>query len=139
MGESGQRENIPQAETEKPVNKLAVAAFIVAFVALVCAVFTLRVFLGSIELMGTIDDMAKDPEGGAGGAVIATFGLVPLIAVWLVLGFVGTGMALVSVGLGAGAVSVRKSRRANRLWVAAFVMDGLSLVSYIVCFIIYAV
>ena len=134
MGESGQRENIPQAETEKPVNKLAVAAFIVAFVALVCAVFTLRVFLGSIELMGTIDYMAKDPEGGAGGAVIATFGLV-----WLVLGFGGTGMALVSVGLGAGAVSVRKSRRANRLWVAAFVMDGLSLVSYMVCFIIYAV
>ena len=107
MEESGQRENIPQAEPEKPVNKLAVAAFIVAFVALVCAVFTLRVFLGSIELMGTIDDMAKDPEGGAGGAVIATFGLVPLIAVWLVLGFVGTSMALVSVGLGAGAVSVR--------------------------------
>lgn len=138
MEEFERQENIPQAEPEKPVNKLAVAAFIVAAVALICAVFTLRVFLGSIELMGTIDDMAKDPEGGAGGAVIATFGLVPIIAVWLVLEFVGTGLALVSVGLGAGAASVRRIRRANRLWVAAFVMDGLCIVSYIVCFIIFA-
>lgn len=124
-----------QNKVKLPFNKLAIASTVLAVVVLLVVLFEVYLY-ADIQNVIVNNSSAENAQEAVAKSLALAFGLVPMIALWIIIGCACAFLAVGGIVLGAFAVKRRAQRRGTALAISSLAVSCVGFVVLAICFIL---